>query len=430
MNTLPTGEADAGLKQTKLPAAKFELVIILASIAAFAPLATDMYLPAFPSLGKYFGDGGGGLQLSLAAFFAAFSLGQLLFGPLADRFGRKPPLYAGIALFIISSLACVIAPDVKTLVLLRFFQGLGACAGAVIGMAVVRDIFEGREGAKIFSLLAVVGGIAPMAAPTLGGFVLLLSNWKGIFIVLAAMGTLCLLGMHFRLPETVPAKRLSANPLAISRNYWGLLCNGSFMLFTVSMGFGGAGMFAYIAGSPLVFMQGYGVAPWVYGLIFGFNAFGLISAAHLNSMLMTKFDPIKVLRFGIYAQATAGIILLLTAITGAFGFAGILVPLFLYLFFLSLTRPNATVLAMAPFKHCAGTASALMGALQFAIAAGASTVMGLFHSTSAVPMAAAIAFCGITGALTGRLAVRRAQELDMQEMKRQEQELEPPAIAD
>ncbi len=426
MNAIPPGET----RSSSLGKSKFELVAILASIAAFAPLSTDMYLPAFPELERHFPGDGSGIQLSLSSFFAAFAFGQLLFGPLSDRFGRKPPLYAGIGLFIASSLLCAIAPNIGTLIALRFLQGLGACAGAVVSMAVVRDLFEGREGAKIFSLLAVVGGIAPMLAPTIGGLVLLAAGWKAIFMTLAAMGALCLAGMHFRMPETAPAKRLSAHPAAIAKGYWALLRDKNFMLFTVSMGFGGAGMFAYIAGSPFAFMQGFGLAPWVYGLVFGCNAMGLIGGAQLNALLMAKFDPAAVMRFGMYAQACAGLVLLACAGTGAFGLFGVLVPLFAYLFLLSFIRPNATAMAMAPFKHCAGTASALLGALQFVIASAATMAMGMAHSSSPVPMAAAIAVCGLAGALTGKFAIKHAGSLDRAKIKEQEDGQEPPAIAD
>lgn len=408
---------------------RYGLVAVLASIAMFAPLSTDMYLPAFPMLAEAFKDGAG-IQLSLSSFFAAFAFGQLLFGPLSDRFGRKPPLYAGIGLFIASSLLCAVSPDVKTLIALRFLQGLGACAGAVIAMAVVRDVFEGREAVKIFSLLAVVGGLAPMLAPTLGGVVLLFTGWKGIFVVLATAGALCMAGMHMKLPETAPTRRRSAHPAAIARGYWKLLRERDFMLFTIAMGFGGAGMFAYIAGSPFVFMEGYGVAPWQFGLIFGCNVMGLIGSAQLNVLLMAKFAPSSIMRFSMIGQACAGAILLLTSATGIFGLPGILVPLFLYLFFMSLTRPNATAIAMAPFKRCAGTASALLGALQFVIAAGSSMAMGLAHSSSAVPMAAAIAFCGFAGAATGLFALAKAGNLDQDEIRKAERKEQPPVIAD
>jgi len=411
---------------SKVSLFRMELVSTLAALAAFAPLSTDMYLPAFPSIERHFSADGGSVQLSLSSFFAAFAIGQLLFGPLSDRYGRRKPLYAGLLLFIGSSLACLAAPGISALIGLRFLQGLGACAGAVISMAIVRDVFSGRSAAKAFSLLAVVGGLAPMLAPTLGGIVLAVSNWQGIFLSLALIGLACLAAAHFRLPETAPSGRLSASPRAVALAYWGVLSNRSFLLCALGMGFGGAGMFAYIASSPFVFMEGFGVASWVYGAIFGCNALGLTLAAQLNAVLLRRFEPEKVLKAGALLQVCAGLALLASSLLKAGGLPGVLAPLFVYLFSLSLIRPNASAMAMAPFKACAGTASALLGASQFVLAAGASMAMGLFHSSSAVPMALAIAVCGVFACVFSFKAAKGARPISPAD----EAALEPPAIMD
>jgi len=297
-------------------------------------------------------------------------------------------------------------------------------------MAIVRDVFEGKDAAKTFSLLAVVGGLAPMLAPSLGGILLLWTGWKGIFWTLAAVGILCLIGMHFRLPETAPDKRLSVAPRQVFRAYWSIFRDRTFLLFTVGMGFSGAGMFAYIAGSPFVFMQIYGLTPWQYGLVFGGNVLSMVAAAQINVLLMRRFDPLRVLRASAIVQLIAGLLLV---VAGAFrlgGMIGLLVPLILYLFCSGLIRPNATALAMTPFKHCAGTASALMGSMQFVMAAGAIMAIGMIHIPSALPMTGTIAVCGVASWLVIRHAVKAGANIDQQEAKAEEAELEPPVIVD
>ncbi|HWA45468.1 MAG TPA: Bcr/CflA family multidrug efflux MFS transporter [Hypericibacter adhaerens] len=380
-----------------------ELVIILGALTAFAPLAIDMYLPSLPTLERAFAASTAEVQRTLASFFLGFALGQALYGPAADRFGRKPPLYAGLALFALASLACALAQSVEALTALRFFQAVGACSGAVIARAMVRDLFEPQETARIYSALMLVMGVAPILAPLLGGYLLLWFGWEAIFGLLTALALLSLAAVAFRLPETHDKAHI--RPLALGdvlARYAGLLADRHFMGYALSGGMNAAGMFAYIAGSPFVFIELYRVAPEHYGWIFGSNAAGLILASQINGRIVHRFGADRILRFGNLLQTVAAWALVATAATGGGGLLGIAIPLFVYVGCVGIVSPNAIALAMAPQGAQAGSASALVGTLQFSIAALAATAVGAIHQTSALPMAIIIAICGTLGLILHR----------------------------
>jgi len=390
------------------PRSELELIFIIAFLAAFAPLSTDMYLPAFPEIETYFATSSGNVQLSLSSFFAAFALGQLVFGPLSDQFGRKRPLYCGLLLFLASSLSCIFAPNIWVLIGLRFLQGLGACAGAVISLAIVRDVFDGSRAVRTFSILAIVGGLAPMVSPVLGGFLLRVASWKMIFWVLVVVGLFCLAATSLRLPETARRKKRAVRGKLVLGAYWHVLKNPRFTLFTLGLSFTLAGLFAFISGSPFVFMKLYGLSPWQYGVVFACNVVAMIIAANVNAMFVAKISPQKLLKTGSRMQVCFGLILLVTGVTGWGGMWGILIPIFCFSLCINLIIPNATALAMAPFKRCAGTASALLGAMQFAIASLTAMSMGLVGGNSALPMACAIALCGILGCVCRHFAEQKS----------------------
>ncbi|HYJ20082.1 MAG TPA: Bcr/CflA family multidrug efflux MFS transporter [Burkholderiales bacterium] len=385
--------------------------LILSALVAFAPMSIDMYLPALPALERYFATDTASVQHTLAAFFIGLAAGQLLYGPLADRYGRKPPLYFGLVLYVAASAACALAPDIASLIFLRFLQAVSGCAGMVVARAVVRDLYDRQESARVFSILLMVMGIAPIVAPIAGGYLLTLSGWRSIFWVLALFGVACLVAVRWGLPETL-AKHQPRIPLSNAmRNYGGLFADRRFLGYALSGGFGQAGMFAYISGSPFVFIDLYGVPAHAYGWLFAVNAAGIVAFTQLNRRLLLRHHSDRLLDFGNLAGFLACLLLLAAAISSAAGLAGILVPLFFIVSLRGLTFPNASAGAMAPFPEKAGSASALLGSVQFAIAAVASASVGAFHDGTAVPMAAVIAACGLLAFVSYRaLAVRGAKQ--------------------
>jgi len=384
------------------------LIVILAGLMAFAPMSIDMYLPALPELARVLGTDAAHAQITLATFFLGFAIGQAFYGPVSDRFGRKPPLYVSLSLYTLASLGCALAPGIEELAALRFLQALGACAGAVIARAVVRDLFESHEAVKVLSALTLVFGLAPILAPLIGGYLLLWFGWQAIFYLLAGFGVVSLIAVIFGLPETHRPENTRSLALgAVLGTYWHLLCQRRFLGYALCGGFGSAGMFAYIAGSPFVFIELFGVAPQHYGWFFGTNAIGLVMAAQINGWLHRHAGSHAILNVVVAVQALAGLALLADAVTGLGDLFGIAVPLFLFVASLGFISANTTVLAMEPFKATAGAASALMGTLQFGLAAMAALGVSTIPSATALPMASVIAACGVLGLLMLRVTVKR-----------------------
>jgi len=389
---------------------RIDTLVILGALTAFAPLGVDMYLPAFPALERAFATTPGAIQGTLASFFLGFALGQGFFGPLADRFGRKKPLYAGLGLFALASIGCAYAPSVEWLTGLRFVQAIGACAGGVVARAMVRDLYTPREAAGVFATLMLVMGLAPILAPLLGGYLFLWLGWESIFWALALIGLACIAAVALRLPETHRAENV--RPLAfgpVLRGYRALLGHRAFVARALAGGFSFAGLFTYIAGSPHVFITLNGIAPEHYGWLFGANAFGLIMVSQTNRWLVRRFPLATVLRGALSVQCFAGLGLLTAAVTGLGGLAGLFVFIMLYCACIGLVGSNATALAMAPFAENAGAASGLLGMLQFSLGAVMSTAMGAMPGATAIPFAATVAVCGILGLTTERVLTPAAQ---------------------
>ena len=384
-----------------------ELIVVLGALTAFAPMSIDMYLPALPTLAKLFHAKAVEVQLTLAMFFIGFAFGQAFYGPVADRFGRKPPLYAALTLFVAASVGCALAPSIHALAAWRLAQALGACAGIVIARTVVRDLFEPRDAVRVYAALMLVMGVAPILAPLFGGYILIHFGWPAIFWVLAAFGVICFMLAVFRLPETHSGEAPHPFELGhILAGYGRLLEHRRYLGYALTGGFSSAGMFAYIAGSPFVLIDLYRIPAQHYGWIFGSNAFGLIFASQLNGRLLHhRFGGDAVLYGANLVQALAGITLLTAVMTGIGGLAGILVPLFFYIACIGLVMPNATALAMAPHGRNAGAASSLLGTLQFALAAIVAIIIGAVHDQTALPMAAVIAVCGTLGLICHRSLV-------------------------
>ena len=348
------------------------LLLILGSLSAFGPMAIDFYLPSFPAMAVAFGTDVEHVQLSLAAYFAGLAIGQLGYGPMADRFGRRGPLLFGVGLFTLASIACALAPSLEWLIAARFVQALGGCAGMVISRAVVRDMCDPVNGAKVFSQLMLVMGLAPILAPFAGGFLLNSFGWASIFVCLTLFGALAGTGVALWLPETLSADHPRPPLSGTLRRYLGLLRDPEFLAFGLSGGVAMAGMFAYIAGSPFVFIELYDVPAEHYGWLFGSNAAGFILAAQINARLLRLRGPSFWLRRLVWLYFFAGAALLLLALFRPAQLWVLMVPLFIGMASLGCIIPNASACAMAKQGQ---------------------------HAGSAVPMASVIALCGLIAAV-------------------------------
>jgi DHA1 family bicyclomycin/chloramphenicol resistance-like MFS transporter len=384
-------------------------ILVMGTIVAIGPMSIDMYLPALPAIQRHFGADTASTQFTLAAFFIGLAVGQLVYGPLSDRIGRRGPLLFGLALYAVASLACMFAPSMASLTGLRLLQALGGCAGMVMSRAMVRDRFEPQDMARILSALVLVMGVAPILAPMAGGQVFVRFGWEAIFGVLAAFGALCTLLAWRHLPETL-AQSVPVNPWSALQGYARLLGHRRFMGYALSGSMAQAGMFSYISVSSFVFIDHYGLHPTEFAWMFGCNAAGLIAAAQLNGRLLQRMPSQRVLRAALATNALAGGTMLIAAATGFGGMWGVIVPLFFAVASLGFTFPNSTAAAMAPFGDRAGTASALMGTLQFGLAALCGALAGhLQQFGGAVPMAAVIFAGGLTANLLLRLLVSRPE---------------------
>jgi MFS transporter, DHA1 family, multidrug resistance protein len=373
-----------------------KMAITLGVLTAFGPLSIDMYLPALPTIARDFGTDAARVQQTLAIFFVGLALGQLLYGPLSDRLGRRGPLLFGCALYALACIGCALAPSVQSLIVLRFAQAFGACAGIVIANSIVRDLFDQHESARMYSFLMLVMGLAPITAPFIGGQILLFFGWRAIFLLLSGYGLLCLGIVLFGLKETLPPERRTTTGIgAAVLTYGSLLVDKHFMGYALAGGLAAAAMFTYIAGSPFVFIELNGVPPEQFGLLFGANALGLIMAAQFNRWLLRRFQSVQILMVALAVTAASGLLLLLVTATGAGGFPAMLVLLFFCIASTGLVRPNSTAAAMAPYGQRAGSAAALLGGVQFGLGAGAGTLVSLLHNDTALPMAGVIALCAV-----------------------------------
>ena len=382
-----------------------KLTFMLGSLTALGPLSIDMYLPSFQAIARDLTASPAQVQLTLAVFFVALGIGQAFYGPLSDRFGRRRPLCFGLALYVLASAGCALARSIEALVAWRFAQALGGCAGMVIARAVVRDRFDEREAARFFSLLILVTGLAPILAPSIGGQILVFFSWRAIFWTLAGFALVGFITATFVLPESLPPERRTEGGVATAlRVYARLLRDRAFMRYALSGALVISGMFAYIFGSPFVFMQIYGVRPERFGWIFGAIALGLISASQLNRVVLARVAGARILSHALVVTAAAGVILLVMAWTGVGGLAGLLGPLFVYIASLGFVLPNVIATALGPQGRNAGTASALLGTLQFGAGATVGALFGVLGDGTAAPMAGLIAACGLSALLVHRLA--------------------------
>jgi DHA1 family bicyclomycin/chloramphenicol resistance-like MFS transporter len=374
------------------------LAITLGVLSAFGPLSIDMYLPGLPAIAREFATDTAAVQQTLAVFFFGLSLGQIFFGPIADRLGRRRPLLIGCALYALASIGCVLASSLGSLVALRFAQAVGGCAGVVISRSVVRDLFDQRESARMYSFLMLVMGLAPITAPLIGGQILLAFGWRAIFLALSGFGLLCVLLVFFSLPETLPVERRARRDAGLGdalRVYASILIDGRFMGYALAGGLASGAMFAYIAGSPFVFIELHGVPPERFGLLFGLNAVGLVTASQINRWLLARYPGAQILTLALAFMAASALLLLGLTATGLGGFPGMLMALFCCIASIGFVGPNATAAAMAPYGQRAGSASALLGAMQFACGAASGALVSVLDNGTALPMVGTIVLCTV-----------------------------------
>ena len=365
------------------------IILLLGGLAALGPFAIDMYLPGFPAIAEDLNTDIAHVGLSLTSYFIGISVGQLIYGPLVDRFGRKKPLIVGLSIFVMAAVGCAFVPTVEWLIALRLLLALGGCVGMVASRAVVRDVFPVQEIPKVFSMLVLVMGVAPIVAPTIGGFVTATFGWRYIFVVLASIGAVTLLAVGTFLKESKgPDPTLSLKPDKVLGEFIGVLKNRSFLTYALAASAAQAGMFAYISGSPFVFMEILDLSETQFGWAFGMNAFGYISGSQLNRLALKRKTTAQVTLIAGSVQFLLGAFLLISTIIGFLPTFGTLILIFSYMFSLGFIAPNATALALEPFARNAGSASALMGSFQMAIGALASVLVSVFHNSTAIPMTA------------------------------------------
>ncbi|WP_328428173.1 multidrug effflux MFS transporter [Streptomyces sp. NBC_00443] len=367
------------------------VTLILGGLAATPPLAMDMYLPALPEVTGSLHAPAATVQLTLTACLAGMALGQLVVGPMSDRWGRRRPLLAGLAVYVVATALCALAPNIGFLVAFRLAQGLAGAAAIVIARAVVRDLYDGVAMARFFSTLMLISGVAPIVAPLIGGQVLRVTDWRGVFVVLTVVGVLLAALVWRRLPETLaPQDRHSGGVGEALRAMRGLLADGAFTGYVLAGGFAFAALFAYIAASPFVIQEIYGASPQTFSLLFGLNSVGLVIVGQINGkVLVGRVSLDRVLGAGLAVVTLAATALLLMSL-GVFGEVG-LVPvaaaLFVLMSAMGVTLPNTQALALLRTKHAAGSASALLGTSSFLIGAIASPLVGIAGEDTAVPMA-------------------------------------------
>lgn len=374
------------------------MVLILGALTAFGAMSIDMYLPAFPQMARDLKVPLGTVQLSISAFLFGSAAGQLFYGPLADRYGRRRPLLWGLALYVLSTVGCALVHTGEGLLFWRVVMAVGGGAGMVISRAVVRDLYDTTEAARMFSLLMLVMGAAPILAPIVGGQLLLITGWRGIFGFLGLFGLISLAAAAVGLPESLPAeRRIRRNFAGIAAVYGHLLRNSRYVRYSVALGCIAGVNFSYITGAPFFFIELHGVSPQHFGLFFGVNACGLIGASQLNRRLLRRFSAERILNTVFSINAVTALLLTAAGITGIGGFPAQAILIFLCLCMTGFLYPNVTALALAPFDKAAGSASALLGTIQYTLGATAGAFVGIFHNGTAMPMTASMAACGVVG---------------------------------
>jgi MFS transporter, DHA1 family, multidrug resistance protein len=374
------------------------IILILGALSTVSPFSIDMYLPAFQQIANDLGTTPAQISLSVSGYFIGLALGQLFYGPLLDRFGRKPPLYAGLSLFAVASLGCITVRSPELFIAFRLLQALGGCVAQVGAIAMVRDFFPARESAKILSLLMLVLSVSPLFAPSIGSVIATTIGWPWIFVALGGFAVLLMVVIGLLLPEGHrPDPDISLLPSAILGGFQQILVCPQFYTYALAGAFAFAGLFVYVAGSPIVFIDGFQVGLRAYGLIFAVLACGFIGGSQLNIWLSRQHADHKIFRVAVVCQNVIMLIIVVGTFYGWYGLVGTVVLLLAYLPFCGIAYPNAAAIALAPFSRNVGSAAALLGFLQMGIGALASTGVGLLHATSSLAVFMVMAATALIG---------------------------------
>jgi DHA1 family bicyclomycin/chloramphenicol resistance-like MFS transporter len=395
---------------TPIGPARAKIILILGVLTAFVPFSVDTYLPAISDIADYFGTTPARMTFSLTTFFVGFATGQILYGPLLDRFGRKKPLYYGLMISILASVGCIFSWSEVSFIVFRFIQALGASVASVAALAMVRDFFTPEESPKIFSMLVLVIGSSPLLAPTLGGYITSNYGWHWIFVFLCFLA-LALIFIAFRvLPvRYVPEKETKLKIPVLARNYWEILSHPQFITYAFAGAFSFATLFIYVAGSPIIFMEKYHMTARAFGIVFAMLSVGFIGGSQLNILVLKKFSSKQIFRFALVFQVLIGLVFLIGVYNDWYGKNTIIILLFLLLLCLGFTSPNGIALALAPIQKNLGSASALVGTIRIGTAGLASGGVGLLNSTSSIPVAGMITATAIISTLILIIGTRRMQ---------------------
>ncbi len=372
------------------------MILILGSLATISPFSIDMYLPGFPRIASDLNTTIDKVQLSLTGYLIGICIGQVLYGPLLDRFGRKTPLYVGLIIYIMASIGCALTSSVEALVVMRFFQAIGGCVGLVSSQALVSDLFTKDKRAEVFSMITLVIAISPMIAPTIGGYVTAVFGWNWVFIILAFIALLIIGAIYFFLPTgKMPDSTVSLKPQAVMNSFFTVIRQPQFLIYTMAGGLATAAPFAYIAGSSDVFMNIYKVSEQQYGWIFAFLAVAMIGSTQLNHFLLKKYNSEQIIKTTLLYQSVVGTLLVLGVYNNWYNLYTLIGMMFIFLTGQGLTGPNTAALSLAPFRKHTGSASALMGSWRMGAGAIISIIVSVMHNNTAIPMVGMMAACSL-----------------------------------
>jgi MFS transporter, DHA1 family, multidrug resistance protein len=382
------------------------IIFLLGLLSVVTPFAIDMYLPAFSRIAGDFNSSASVISLSLSSYFIGFALGQILYGPLLDRFGRKRPLYFGLVLYILASIGCAQAHSIHAFIALRFIQALGGCAAQVAAIAMVRDFFPIRESARVLSLLFLIIGVSPLLAPTIGSVLVSALGWRWIFVILASYAFVTLGLIFTLLPEGhTPDASISLRPKPIVQSFWTILKQPQFITYALAGAFSFAGLFGFVAGSPIMFMDGFHMSTNAFGLTFAVLVLGFIGGSQVNVLLLRRFSSQRIFFRALLFQAFTGLVFFIGTCIHVIGLPAMLVLFFFFLLSIGLTAPNAAALGIAPFSRDAGSASALLGFLQAGTGSLIATGIGVLGASAIVTLMAGTAFAALAILITGRTRI-------------------------
>ena len=402
------------------PRRRAVIILIFGGLWTLGSFSTDLFLPAMPAAAAALGASESAVALSVTTFLVGLGLGQLIAGPVSDGHGRRPTLLVGLVVFTASALVCLVAPSVEVLVGIRLVQGMAAAFGLAIPNAMVTDYARGREAARLFSWIVIIGGVAPLVASLTGAQMLSLLGWRGPFVALTAISVLALVCVAIWLPESLPREKRSSGGLPTALAAMARLTrDGRFMGYTLTGALVYMAFFAYLGGSSFVFQHQYGVSPTTYSVLFAVNAVGMLAAGQANHRLLARFSPRSLLAAALIAFAVAGVAVLVSALTGAFGLWGMAVPFFVIVAGMGVILPDLTALALSLHPEVAGTASAYFGGLRLGLGALAMPLIGIGGTITATSMTLMTAVTGVAAlvlfALTARTTRGQRVLLDLPE---------------